>query len=145
MSTRISLGAAALLTAQAVYVGLWAALFPRAFYDSFPGLNRYWVAPDGPYNEHLVRDVGGLYLALAAVGVLTLAWRDHRSRVMLGGAWLVFGALHLGYHLTHLSSLTFAVDRVGELVALGGGVALALLVFAPTASTASSAPTEAAR
>ena len=35
------------------------------FYDDFPGLGRSWVAADGPYNEHLVRDVGALNLALA--------------------------------------------------------------------------------
>jgi hypothetical protein len=145
MSRRISLAAAALLTAQAAYVGLWAGLFPRTFYDSFPGLNRYWVSSDGPYNEHLVRDFGSLYLALAAVGVLTLAWRDHRSRVILGGAWMVFGVLHLGYHLTHLDSLEFPADRVGELVALGGVVVLAMLVFPPTAASAPMASTEATR
>ena len=37
---------------------------PAAFYDDFPGLGRMWVAPDGPYNQHLVRDVGELNLAL---------------------------------------------------------------------------------
>ena len=148
MSKRIPLAAAALLTAQAAYVGVWAGLFPRAFYASFPGLNRYWVSPDGPYNEHLVRDVGGLHLALAAVGVLALIWRDDRSRALLGTAWIVFGVLHLGYHLAHLNSLASAVDRVGELVALGGGVVLALLVLAPIAPTVSAAPmtsTEVAR
>jgi hypothetical protein len=142
---RISLGAAGLLTAQAAYVGSWAGAFPRAFYDAFPGLNRYWVSSDGPYNERLVRDVGGLYLALAAAGVLALIWRDDRSRVLLGSAWAVFGMLHLGYHLAHLDELGFAVDRVGEVVALGGSVVLALLVLAPTWATAPVASTEAAR
>lgn len=145
MSRRISLAAAALLTAQGAYVGLWAGLFPRAFYDSFPGMNRHWVTSDGPYNEHLVRDVGGLYLALAAVGALALAWRDRHSRVILGVAWMVFGVLHLGYHLTHLGSVALATDRVGELVALSGSAALAMLVLAPTASTAPMASTEATR
>ncbi len=48
-------------------VGAWAALAPRSFYDDFPGGGRHWVAVDGPFNEHLVRDVGTLNLALAAV------------------------------------------------------------------------------
>ena len=38
--------------------GLWATLSPRSFYDEFPGGGRAWVAADGPYNEHLVRDFG---------------------------------------------------------------------------------------
>ena len=44
-------------------VGLWATASPESFYDDFPGMGRVWVAVDGPYNEHLVRDVGGLNLA----------------------------------------------------------------------------------
>lgn len=50
-------------------VGVWATLFPRSFYDSFPGFHRIWVGVDGPYNEHLARDVGSLYLALTVTGV----------------------------------------------------------------------------
>ena len=53
-------------------VGVWAQGFPRSFYDDFPGMGRVWVAVDGPYNEHLVRDVGGLNLALAFVAVMAL-------------------------------------------------------------------------
>ncbi|MGZ4448404.1 MAG: hypothetical protein ACXVW4_01310 [Nocardioides sp.] len=134
-----------MLTAQAAYVGTWAAAFPRAFYDSFPGANRYWVSSDGPYNEHLVRDVGAWYLALAVVGLLVLAWRDRRSFLLLGSVWGVFGVLHLGYHLAHLDELASTLDRVGEMVALGGAVALALLVLAPSRATGPTASTEAAR
>ncbi len=50
-------------------VGLWAQAVPRSFYDDFPGMGRMWVAVDGPYNQHLVRDVGGLNLGLAFVAV----------------------------------------------------------------------------
>lgn len=50
-------------------VGLWAQFFPQEFYDHFPGLG-VWVAGDGPYNEHLIRDVGGLNLALTTLAVL---------------------------------------------------------------------------
>ena len=50
-------------------VGLWAAVAPQSFYDDFPGAGRHWVAVDGPYNEHLVRDVG----------VLTSRWRRSSS------------------------------------------------------------------
>jgi hypothetical protein len=145
MRKRTSAVATALLTAQAAYVGLWAGLFPRAFYDSFPGLNRYWVSSDGPFNEHLVRDVGGLYLGLAAAGLLALAWRDDRSRSLVGVAWMTFGVLHLGYHLAHLDELALTVDKVGETVALGGSAVLALLVLAPTGSTAPMASVEATR
>ncbi len=107
-------------------------------------MTRVWVSSDGPYNEHLVREVGSWYLALAAAGVLTLVRRDHASRWILASAWTVFGMLHLGYHLAHLNKLASAVDRVGEVVALGGSAVLALLVFTPT-STAPMASTEGPR
>jgi hypothetical protein len=128
MTNRISLAAAALLTATALYVGGWAGLFPRSFYDDFPGLNRYWVSVDGPYNEHLVRDVGGLYLALALAGVLALLWRDRRSMLMLGAAWAIFSALHLGYHVDHLGTLASTADKVGEVGALSVSLVLALML-----------------
>ncbi|WP_222706365.1 hypothetical protein [Aeromicrobium terrae] len=129
MTNRIPMAAAAFLTVTALYVGGWAGLFPRSFYDDFPGLNRYWVSVDGPYNEHLVRDVGGLYLALALAGILALLWRDRRSMVMLGAAWAIFSALHLGYHLDHLDPLSTA-DKIGEVAALSISFVLALVLIA---------------
>jgi hypothetical protein len=145
VNRRISLAATGLLTAEAAYVGAWGALSPRAFYDAFPGFDRYWVSSDGPYNEHLVRDVGALYLALGVAGCLALVWRDDRSRALLGSAWAVFGVLHLGYHLAHLDELTFALDRVGEMVTLSGTVVLAMLVLAPGLKAAPMASRQAAR
>ena len=61
------------LTASGLVVGAWALLAPRSFYDSFPGIGSGWVHPSGPYNEHLVTDVGAAYLALAAASLLALA------------------------------------------------------------------------
>jgi hypothetical protein len=118
----------ALLTASALYVGPWAGLAPRSFYDAFPGLHRVWVAVDGPYNEHLVRDVGGLYLALAVAGIVALLCRPGATTVMLGGAWTAFAVLHLAYHLHHLDGFA-PVDVVGNVVALGGTLLLALTLL----------------
>lgn len=55
-----------LLTSTTLVVGAWALLAPASFYRAFP-LGRAWVAVDGPFNEHLLRDVGGLFLALTVV------------------------------------------------------------------------------
>lgn len=55
-----------LTAAIGAFVGVWAAGFPQSFYDSFPGFGFVWISVDGPFNEHLIRDVGSLYLALAA-------------------------------------------------------------------------------
>jgi hypothetical protein len=120
-----------LLTLSAAYVGGWAAVAPRSFYDSFPGLHRVWVSVDGPFNEHLVRDVGGLYLGLAAAGVLALRWRREHVFAGLGVAWTTFSVLHLAYHLSHLGGLG-TVDVAGQVVALGGTLLLAVVLVATT-------------
>jgi hypothetical protein len=127
MDTTSERASLAVLTTSAVYVGGWAATFPRSFYDSFPGFNRSWVGGDGPYNEHLVRDVGALYLALAVAGVLALVWLDRRV-TLVAAAWAVFSTPHLAYHLHHLDDLD-TVDAVGSLVALGGTLLLAVLLL----------------
>lgn len=107
---RIALGILALVGIQ---VGLWAAFAPRSFYDDFPGSGRVWVAVDGPYNEHLVRDVGALNLALAVVAIVAFVTLSRAAVLAAGGAWLAYGIPHLVYHLRHLDTLdgadTFAV------------------------------------
>ena len=68
--------------ALGLYVGAWAAGIPQSFYDSFPGLGFIWISVDGPYNEHLIRDVGSLYLALVGCRHRgdVLAYRGCRTR-----------------------------------------------------------------
>ena len=97
----------ALLAISAAYVGGWALFAPSYFYRSFPGFGLHWVDVDGPYNEHLVRDVGGLYLALLVVSAFALLpTATSHLRHIAGAAWAVFSAPHLGYHLAHLDALT---------------------------------------
>src|SRR3712207_9350877 len=47
--------------------GIWATVSPRSFYDDFPGGGHAWVGGDGPYNEHLVRDIGSWGLGVPLV------------------------------------------------------------------------------
>ncbi len=110
---RIVRVALAILALVGIQVGLWAAFAPRSFYDDFPGSGRVWVAVDGPYNEHLVRDVGALNLALAVVAVVAFVTLSRAAVIAAGGAWLAYGVPHLVYHLRHTDTLdgsdTFAV------------------------------------
>ena len=109
-------------------VGLWAALAPHSFYDDFPGGGRHWVSVDGPYNEHLVRDVGVLNLALAAV-VLAVLLRPERYFVMIvAAAELVYTAPHFLYHLFHLDVYETG-DKVGMVVSLGVTVLAPIALF----------------
>lgn len=118
------------LAGGSLVVGLWAQAFPRSFYDDFPGLGRVWVAVDGPYNEHLVRDVGGLNLGLAFVAVLALVTGSVLVARAAGGAALLFGVPHLVYHASHLDPFD-AVDTVALLGSLTMAALAALLAAAP--------------
>lgn len=117
-----------------LYVGGWAAVVPRSFYDAFPGLGSVWVAVDGPYNEHLVRDVGTLYLALAAASIVAAASHRADAGRAVGVAWIVFSIPHLTYHLAHLDGFSVK-DVVGQVVALGATVVLAVPLLLPTRTT----------
>lgn len=112
-------------------VGVWAQGFPRSFYDDFPGMGRVWVAVDGPFNEHLVRDVGGLNLGLAFVAVLALVTGSALLARAAGGAALLYGVPHLLYHATHLDPFDSG-DALAMLGSLGFAALAALLaVVAP--------------
>ena len=81
------------------------------------------MSVDGPYNEHLVRDVGGLYLAL---GVLIVAAAVTLSRLLIvtaALAALVSGVPHLVYHLVNTDGLS-----AGDLAASLTGLALFALL-----------------
>jgi hypothetical protein len=123
------------VAAGSLVVGVWAQAFPRSFYDDFPGAGRVWVAVDGPYNEHLVRDVGGLNLALAFVALFALLTGSILVARAAGGAALIFGIPHLAYHATHLDDFD-ATDAVGIVVSLTLAVLAALLALAVPARPA---------
>ena len=89
-----------LLAAAALYQGLWAQFAPRSFYDDFPaGLT--WVAVDGPYNEHLVRDVGGQVNGLGAVALVAAFWMSTPLLIANAVGWLVYALPHFVYHVNH--------------------------------------------
>jgi hypothetical protein len=113
-------------------VGLWALALPRSFYDDFPGVGRVWVAVDGPYNEHLVRDVGGLYLALAFVAAVALVSGSVLVARAAGGAALIFGVPHLLYHAVNLDPFGTA-DAVALVTSLALAVVAALAALAAPA------------
>lgn len=124
------------ILAGSLLVGLWAQVFPRSFYDDFPGAGRVWVAVDGPFNEHLVRDVGGLNLGLAFVAGFALVTGSVLVARAAGGAALVYGVPHLLYHATHLDPFD-TTDVVALLVALALAALAGLVALAaPTPPSA---------
>ncbi|HEY5171983.1 MAG TPA: hypothetical protein VIK54_09675, partial [Acidimicrobiia bacterium] len=116
------------LVVSAFGVGVQAEFFPRSFYDDFP-FGRGWVAMDGRYNEHLIRDVGALNLALL---VLTLGAIFVGSRAIsriAAVSWLVYSAPHLVYHLRHLTMSMSGTDKVGIVVSLSIPVVAAIVML----------------
>ena len=118
------------LAGASAMVGLWALAFPQSFYDDFPGMGRVWVAVDGPFNEHLVRDVGGLNLGLAFVAVLALVTGSALVARAAGGAALLYGVPHLLYHATHLDPFDTG-DSVAMLTSLGLAAVAAVVAVLP--------------
>ncbi len=129
------------LVVASLMVGPWAQFAPHSFWDGFPGLGRAWVSADGPYNEHLVRDVGGLQLAMVVL-LLAAVIRPEVVLVRVAAlASVVWQAPHLVYHLVHVGDLPTLSDMVIQSVGLVFTfvVALAVLVLArDSASGASS-------
>jgi hypothetical protein len=121
-----------LLAALGAFVGGWALFAPQAFYDSFPfpAVFGSWVSGDGPFNEHLIRDVGSLYLALAAASVVAALMRRADASVAVGVAWLVFSVPHLVYHLGHLDHLA-PIDAIGQPISLAVSLVLSIPLCVP--------------
>ena len=113
------------LVVSGIMVGAWAQFFPQAFYDSFPGLGLSWVSVDGPFNEHLVRDVGGLYLATTVVTLLAALMKTRELILASALAWLVSQVPHFTYHMIHLHVYSSMVDTIGNVNTL------AMLVLVP--------------
>lgn len=98
------------------FVGFSAALAPHAFYDDFPFL-RHWVDLLPPYNEHLVTDVGELYLGFAVLFGWAL-WTLQPTLVRaVCAAWLVPSVLHLVFHATHLGNFGTG-DAIAQILSL---------------------------
>ncbi len=138
----------ALLAWLAVYslsVGAWQYLAPRSFYDDFPGLGRHWVDVDGPFNEHLLRDVGQGNLAFGVVALVA---------VLTGGVWLaratglaavVANLPHHAYHQVNVEVLPTLSDQVLQTTTLSvvslTSVLLALFAFRLPVRPEAAAPT----
>ena len=125
---------AGILALSAAFVGIWATAAPHSFYSSFPFPGRHWVSMLGPYNEHLARDVGGLYLALLVISVWAALRPLTENLRIVGLAWVAFSIPHLLFHLGHLGMYE-PIDRAGNLVSLGGSLILGALLTLPTRAT----------
>lgn len=109
--------------------GTWALFLPRLFYEHLPLPGRHWVSALGPYNEHLLRDVGALYLAFAVLLAGAAILSERRLVQVSLVAWLVSAVPHFVYHMAMLHHFPFLVDKVGQVVGYGLGVLLPLVLL----------------
>ena len=87
---------AAILVATGVpqaLIGLWAVLAPHNFYRDF-GPGGGWVSALGPYDEHLVRDVGGLSLGLGTLLIIAALRAGRELTLTAVAVWLLFAVPH---------------------------------------------------
>ncbi len=134
---RIERWSLALIAVFMLPTALQATFAPRSWFDDFP-LGRGWIAAEGGgYDEHLVRDVGVLFLSLIIVTAWA-AWRGEATRAV-AIAWIVQGVLHLVYHVGHLDGLG-TPDRIALVGSLVSIPLLALVALWAGSSAQRSAP-----
>ena len=108
--------------------GFWALFFPRSFYEDFPPGRGGWVSALPAYNEHLLRDVGGLFLATGFILVVAAIFLERRLTWVALVSYLLFALPHAAYHVFNLEPYdTF--DAVGNVISLGLTVVLPLALL----------------
>ena len=128
-AVRVPLLLAAAAQAQ---VGLWGEIAPRSFFAGFPGLGHHWVAPLGPYNEHLLRDYAAAELGLAVVLGAAALWPERRLLLVAGAAFLAATLPHFAYHLATADALSTTDDLLSlsafaiEILLVVGAVSIGL-------------------
>jgi len=126
-SARVLFGA---MAAALGVVGAWALLAPDDFYRNFPAIGgRHWLPPLGAYNEHMVRDFGGLNLGLAAAALVAAIALTRSAALCAAAAWEAYSLPHLAFHAAHTEPYS-ASDNVLNLVVLS------LAVIAPVVACA---------
>ncbi|WP_046300736.1 hypothetical protein [Mycobacterium sp. P7213] len=124
------------LTIFGLSLGLWAYFAPLHWYTTFPGMGMTWLPVLGPYNEHLVKDVGGMFSGLGVLSALAVYYLRNRAVVVITGvSWSTFNLLHLIYHLGMLH-MYGPRDAVLNAVGLSLLLVVSLALLIPTRTSA---------
>jgi hypothetical protein len=108
--------------------GVWITISPTSFYEDFP-LGRGWVEALPAYNEHLMRDVGALFMATGVLLIVAGYFLERRLTLISLVVWLLFAVPHTVYHLLNLAPYSTG-DAVGNVVALAATVLLPVYLLA---------------
>lgn len=110
------------------FIGAWALVSPRDWFEQFPGVGHRWLALyGGGYDGHLAFDVGATFCALGVL-LIVAAISLRRSLVTLAVlSYLTFSVPHAIYHLINDTLLPSS----GE---IGDGITVTLTVVLPLAA-----------
>jgi hypothetical protein len=122
---RIRLGLL-LLGLPQLAIGLYALFWSRDFFRDFP-FGRSW-AELGPYNEHLVTDVGALFCAMGVIALFGAARPDRGLSQAIAVGWIVFTVPHLIFHWSHRGGLE-TIDAVAQVTVFVLHLLIALYVL----------------
>lgn len=110
------------------YLGLYALLAPLGFYENFP-FGRGWVALLPAYSEHLVRDVGGLFLLSAGVLIAAGVLLGRQLVAVALATFLLYSMPHTIYHYLNFGPFATA-DVVANVIGLGAQVLVPIALLA---------------
>lgn len=108
--------------------GIWITISPASFYEDFP-FGRGWVEALPAYNEHLTRDVGGLFLATGLILLVAGVWLERRVVGLALISFLCFSIPHTIYHLLNLEPYETA-DAIGNVLTVSATVLLPIYLLA---------------
>ena len=117
---------AALMGIAATLNGLFMLISPQGWYFAVPG-----VTTTGPFNQHFIRDIGLVYLAMGASFLIGAA--KVQFRILLWAAPTIWLAAHAFFHLWEVSvsiSPHSAMARDFPAVTLPAIIGLALTLWA---------------
>ena len=95
----------AVLGLSALSIGIPASFAPETFYTEYPFFTTL-VSLLPPYNEHLITDVGGLYLGFGVIFVWAMVKPTRQLIVPVCVGWIVTQTLHFAFHIDHLTGFT---------------------------------------
>src|SRR5580765_3281191 len=109
--------------------GAWAMLWPRGWFDDYPGIGPDLVAAEPPFNAHLATDAGaGLFAA--GIALICAAVIGRRQAAVVGASTaLAFGVPHLVFHLTHREHGLSTAGNLFSDALLIGAVVLVLVAL----------------
>ncbi|TWR24371.1 hypothetical protein FPZ43_18240 [Mucilaginibacter pallidiroseus] len=95
-----------------VLIGIWALFFAYSFYENFPGFGFHWISIFGPYNDHLVRDVGAYFIAMGSLPMYAIIKPEENRIQVAAYVSLIFGIPHLVYHLMMMGMFPTLADKI---------------------------------